>query len=164
MMPFENDLLATLAEPLGYVTSNIKINLNACCILLPIGKEYAQSVNDGTFLYLNLFMGDMKKYFQMLEVEKANIAKHYTGKIVQKIYKDGKYLIRKSSIKLENRIDFGIIACFNIGSIWVHGLVEKCDFNWTITSIKKALNGAKLLNATLLINDEQETLLRINHI
>ncbi|NJL71774.1 MAG: restriction endonuclease, partial [Candidatus Competibacteraceae bacterium] len=139
LMPHDEDRMASILEPLGYVTSPYMLYMNACCVLLPIGKPYAQSINDGTYVYVNITQETGTVWNKILKTEETRISEFYKGRVDHSLFVDDGFYVRKSTLRKRNRVDFAVIACFRTGSIVFHGIIEPIDFRWTITSIKKVL-------------------------
>lgn len=157
LIPFGEERMAFMSEPVGYVGIGKVSGFPGNCILLPIGKPYKTSRRDGTFLYVNL-VKETTQVEALLVQEEKDLDEYYSVRLRHTMNCEGRIKIRLSLLAEKERYDFAVSAVFSKGSIVVHGLVERKDLRWTLTSIKKSLYSARFLEAPIESEtDEQIT-------
>jgi hypothetical protein len=160
LLPHEDGRMAIFSEPNGWVVSPIVYKIRACCVLLPIGFSYARGIDQGNYLYVNI-CSDPSLLDAIVNGEIADIDAHYEGKKTHLVRRDGRFLVRRSFLRKDNRCDLAIIAVLSNGLLLVHGVLKRQDVAWTVSSLKKALRDAWLLEVELESMTEEEIRIRI---
>jgi hypothetical protein len=160
LMPHQDDRMALLREPNGWVVSPIVRGIRACCVLLPIGYSYRRSIQEGNYLYVNLTK-DRAQLKARIDQEISNINAFYGGRNVHRVSEEQRFVVRRSYLSDRKRCDFVIFATFPTGMIMIHGIVRREDVAWTITNLKRTLIKSWLIKIEVESVADEKVVLRI---
>lgn len=145
IITYENNRGALLPEPNGWICCGSDEKRHICCLFIPIGSQYENFLIEGNFLYVKFFD---ETYFNedFIAVEKNGIEACYQGKKRYSYKTEDGFFIRKTYIFEKKRYDISVRKHYKNGIIIIFGIIKPDDVNWTITSVKKVLKEASLLN------------------
>jgi hypothetical protein len=124
LMPWQDNRMALLAEPNGWLFHENVSPFRACCLLTPIGSTLQESMAEGSLLYMNL-ADDRQPVDDKIEKEIEFINGFYSGKKTHKVAKDGRFVIRKSYLHERQRYDLGLVRLYHKGAIVIHGILSR---------------------------------------
>lgn len=150
IITYENNRGALLPEPNGWVCAGSDEEKNICCLFIPIGSKYENYLIEGNFIYVKFF--DETSFNEdFITIEKNNIETFYKGKKRYNYKNEDDYFIRTTYIFDKKRYDISVRKHYQNGIIIIFGILKPDDVKWTITSIKKVLKEAFLLD----VNDKR---------
>ena len=144
LIPYERNRAIFIYEPYGWQSIGAVPELHSCCVFIPLGSSLENYDLEGNFLYLNLF-DEGYSIDVSIDSEIKSINEYYLGKKKHTLLKDTDFFYRKSYLNIKKRYDITLIKHFSIGYAVIHGILKPNDLNWTITTMKKMLNTAIMI-------------------